>query len=268
MTTLSKILGSSLGLTAAASMAAVPAQAAELPAPVQPLPVEAHGVFDIEEGNAEHHRYRRYRRGRVDAGDVIAGIAIIGGIAAIASAANSNKRSRNRDVRYEDRDYTPRRGDSRYNAERGIDSAVSMCVSSIERDVRVDSVDNVSRSAAGWQVSGTIYNGEGFSCQINADGKIENVSYGSRYSAAAPVTDRQHGADRYAAAWDKVEQAESAQVQPRYQEAATTYGEPLYTKEQANQRAAYPGGPLEGETLEESAEQEVRTRVAQAAPAG
>jgi len=99
MTHTFKTLAATLGLSAAVSMAATPAMAADLPAPVQPLPVEAYGQFDIEEGNSNHHRYRRYRRNRVSTGDVIAGIAIIGGIAAIANAAsNSKRRSRTRDV--------------------------------------------------------------------------------------------------------------------------------------------------------------------------
>lgn len=287
MTHTFKTLAASLGLSAAVSMAATPAMAADLPAPVQPLPVEAYGQFDIEEGNSNHHRYRRYRRNRVSTGDVIAGIAIIGGIAAIASAANnSNKRSRNRDVRYDNRDYRPRneqrRGDTRNNGESGIDGAVSMCVSSIERDVRVDRVDNVSRTSEGWQVSGTIYNGESFSCQIDAQGRIENVSYGSRFSAQAPaertIEDRQHSANRYAAAWDKVDRDEAtqgqvqSQTQPRPQQASQDYGEPRFTPEQANQRAAYPGGPIEGEVIEDEANEQAReasrTYVAQAEPAG
>ena len=272
-----KFLGSALGLTAALSMAATPAVAAELPRPSGHVPFEMHGVFMAEDETADNFRHRRYRRNRVDAGDVIAGVLVIGAIAAIASSASSSKRDRRtRDDRYDNRDVQqrsqPRRGDARFNGESGIDGAVSQCVSAIERDVRVDSVDTVNRSADGWRVTGSIYNGEGFACQINARGEIQDISYGGQFSAqssAAPVQDRQWSEDRYAAAWDRVEQGETAQQTrsanaSEVQQASTDYGEPRYTPQQAQQQPAYPGGPLEGETLEERADEQVRTRVAQA----
>ena len=119
---------SALGLAAALSMAAMPAQAAELPAApanaaVTGSPLTLMESFDTttHDGNSDVRQWRRgwhrygYRRHRrhhgVDAGDVLAGVAIIGGIAAIASAANNNRR-RDRDVvvverdgdRYDERD--------------------------------------------------------------------------------------------------------------------------------------------------------------------
>ncbi len=276
-----KISASSLGLAAAASMAASPVLAAELPSASVPNPFETIGDFEANEGNAEHHRWRRYRRGRVDAGDVIGGILVLGTIAAVASAASNNNKRRDRDYRRETRDYprdnAPRRGSANTQGTRGIDSAVSRCVGSIERDVRVDQVDNVSRNASGWQVTGTIYNGNSFSCQIDQNGKIENIAYGGNYYAqnsTAPAQDRQWSNDRYAAAWDRAERGETAQQNPqagqdtRYEQASTTYGEPRYTPEQVQQRAAYPGGPLVGEVEAETAEtrtQQAPTRVAQAA---
>lgn len=268
-----KTSASTLGLAAAASMAATPVLAAEMPSASVQVPVDMIGDFEAEEANAEHHRWRRHRRGRVDAGDVIGGILVLGTIAAVASAASNNKR-RDRDYRRETRDYpresAPRRGSSTSQGTRGIDNAVSRCVGSIERDVRVDRVDNVSRNAGGWQVNGTIYNGESFSCQIDPNGKIENIAYGSNYSAqnaaptSAPAQDRQWSNDRYAAAWERAERSEAAQQaqSTRYEQAATTYGEPRYTPEQTQQRAAYPGGPLLNEA--EAAAPQVRTRVAQA----
>jgi hypothetical protein len=297
MTVFARKIGAAAGLGAAACMAATPAQAAELPqaAPIG-APMDMHGVFEADSGNAENHRgWRRYRRNRVDAGDVITGVLILGTIAAVASAANGSKK-RYRDRRYEDRDNRPRRTDTQYrrNGEgaRGLERAVDMCVSRIERDVRVDRVDNVSRSADGWAVTGSIYNGERFDCRIDGSGQISSVDYGSsfsqssQYSAPRQVEDRQHSADRYSAAWDRVErqeavqQASAQQQQPayrptyetadaRYQPAEATYrGNTYPDQQQSAQQPAYPGGPIAGDEIVEAGESRARsaarTYVAQA----
>ena len=152
----------------------------------------------------------RGRRG-VSAGDVLAGAVIIGGIAAIASAASNNRRERERDVvvverdrvryddryderRYDDRRYDDRRyDDRRYEQSRrhddrrspslragasGLESAVDMCLTEIERDARVEEVDNVQRTASGWAVTGSLYDGSAFLCSIGNDGRVENIDYG------------------------------------------------------------------------------------------
>ena len=269
MAQLLKAIGTSACLGAAVSMAAVPVSAAELPSSNVQTSYAIAGGFDAEEGNADgYRRYRGYRRNRVRTSDVIGGILVLGTIAAVASAASNSKR-RDRDYRNDRRttNYPQRRGDTRTTAgAQGLQGAVNSCVSSIERDVRVDNVDNVSRTAAGWQVTGTIFNGDRFDCRIGQDGQIDSVNYGGNFSASAtssqrPVQDRQWSADRYSAAWDKVERGEAAlqsqpQSQPKYQQAATTYTE---------QRAAYPGGPIAGEALDIRPEAPSAARVAQAA---
>ncbi len=84
-------------------------------------------------------QYRERDRG-IDAGDVIAGALIIGGIAAVASAAKKDRyddRYRTRGYGYEyDRQYD-NRYDRRYN--RGYDNsqrAVQLCAAAVQRDVR------------------------------------------------------------------------------------------------------------------------------------
>jgi len=223
-------LGATLGLAAAAAMAASPAAAADLPSIVNPSPNADYvfGAFDGDAANAEHHRYRRYhryhRRNRIDAGDVIAGVLVLGGIAAIASAASSNNRNdrdRNYDRRYEDRRDYDRRGDSRSTGSRGLDNAVSQCVARIERDVRVDTVNSVDRNGKGWIVTGSLYNGEGFSCRIGNDGRIDRVDYAGGYSGAdASGSDNQWSDEDYY-------RARQAMRGP-----------------QAEPQPAYPGGPL------------------------
>lgn len=225
-------LSGAVALIAAASMA-VPAAAVELPAPTNPTAIPAAAAWDSDSQNAENHRYRRYRRDRgVDAGDVIAGAVILGTVAAIASAASRS--SRDRDYRYRDRDYRyradpyrdrpyqyrPYRGDSRYSDSRGINRAVEMCVREIERDVRVEVVDSVDRTLEGWRVEGSLYDGQGFTCRIGNDGRIESVDYGQRaWNGTAAGEDRQ---------WDDDVYAEARRAQDGAQ-------------------PAYPGGPLEGE---------------------
>nr|WP_258319720.1 hypothetical protein [Qipengyuania flava] len=219
-------------LLAALSMTAMPAQAAELPAPVIAAPQQVAPAWAPGDDNADRYRRYRYRRHRgIDAGDVLTGVLILGGIAAIASAA---KGSGDRDVRRDRRYREPYRGDYRYNDGRGIDRAVSMCVREIERNVRVETVDNVNRSAVGWNVTGSLYNGQGFSCSIGEDGRIEAIDYGNGVTGYSDVptdyqagADRQHSDDVYTAARLRTDTAQ-----------ADYAGGP---------QPAYPGGPLPGE---------------------
>lgn len=226
-----------LALTAALSMAATPVAAAELPArgTHAGAPVFAEAVPD--DGSADRHRGHRYRRDRVDAGDVLAGVLILGGIAAIASAATradrerEERRYREQDYRYRQDEYRyrDRRGDSRYDAGSGIDNAVNMCVSEIERDVRIGSVDTVDRTGEGWRVTGSLYNGDGFACSIGNDGRIEDIDYGRDGVAYdEPTEDNQWDDERYRAARAQVDGYPAAEPQP-----------------------AYPGGPIDGDLTDD-----------------
>ena len=104
-----------------------------------------------------------------------------------------------------------------------------MCVSKIERDVRVDTVDSVDRTGEGWRVTGSLYNGDRFTCRIGADGRVDDVDFGG-LAARAPIEDKQWSDDRYAAARADAERMGSA---PR---ATSTGSQP-----------AYPGGPIDGD---------------------
>nr|WP_298928789.1 hypothetical protein [uncultured Erythrobacter sp.] len=251
--------GAFAGLVAAASLTAIPAQAAELPA--APAPVAGSAIFTdfgqstYSEGDAiaEHHRRwgrHRYRRNRVNAGDVLTGVLILGGIAAVASAAN-NKERRNRDTDYRrernaERDYDrrdERRDDQRSdrrssNAGSGLDNAAEQCVARIERDIRVESVDSVNRTSEGWIVTGALFNGNGFTCQIDNNGRIADVNYGGFQASNADNgdanrsrgDDRQWSDDRYADARAKARSTQRS-------DAATP----------TQQQPAYPGGPIPGD---------------------
>ncbi|MDP4539720.1 hypothetical protein Q9K01_08810 [Qipengyuania sp. DY56-A-20] len=238
-------------MLAALSLTASPAMAAELPASASRSAMAAELAWNAGEGQTydqyrryRHdrrydHRYGRYDRGRVDAGDILTGVLILGGIAAIASAASrdNERETRYPDTRYPDTSY-------RGTEPTGLDRAAAMCVERIERDARVESVDSVDRDARGWRVTGRLYDGAGFSCAIDADGRIRAIDLGngeaayddgyalgdgSEPYAIAPAEDRQYDDASYRAAW------------------ANVAAEPTLPATRNQPLPAYPGGPLPGD---------------------
>lgn len=169
--TKTKRIGAMLASVAAFSMVATPAMARD---------------YWGWGGGYGHHRHRD----RVDAGDVIAGVLILGGIAAIASAASKAKKERENRPEYR---YPEQRGDARdddrgyeggsagderpdWGEARGINEAIDRCSSEVERgNRRIESVDSVNRESGGWRVAGRMEGGKDFSCTLDADGRIRNV---------------------------------------------------------------------------------------------
>jgi len=156
-------------------------------------------------------RHWRHHDRRIDGGDVLAGILIIVGIAAVASAANKSNRDREaRDYRYPDQRYPQQRypSDSDYrdwrahrdghsgyaaSAERepygsgdwrgagAMDGAVNACAGEIERgERRIDSVEGVNRESDSWRVDGRLRDGRVFSCTASADGRIRSATVDGR----------------------------------------------------------------------------------------
>lgn len=240
MTRFSK-LSASACMAAALSMTVAPAAAVELPAQAagNAVPAQAQ-TGDVLAVNAEHHRYRRWRhRNRVDAGDVLTGVLILGGIAAIANSVSKPRRERSYPVR-QPTSYPERRSERSSKSGQGIDRAVDMCLSEIERDVRVDNVDNVSRTGAGWTVTGTIYNGDAFTCRIDNEGRISSVDFGDQVATSAPVQDNQWDDERYRQA--------RADLDASDQQAPTQPTQTAMVDEQPQgQQPAYPGGPIDGD---------------------
>ncbi len=276
-------LGALTGMVAAVSMAATPAYAADMAPVGEPQTGSAFGIdfstmdasdqqwFDPAAETAEYRRRwrgRRHRRG-IRGGDILAGALVIGGIAAIASAASNNRR-RDRDVvvvernryRDDDRRYDDRRSNPRRSSGSGLDNAVSICLDEIERDVRVDSVDNASRDASGWVVSGTLFNGSAFSCRIGSNGRVSGVDYSGFSGVNYETGEIRSGSEpqRAPGQWSDVRYQEARaaipQQEPDGDRAATTTlalaevdgdRQPLNAASANDPQPAYPGGPLPGE---------------------
>ncbi len=143
-------------------------------------------------GNRGYRGHRGHHRGGIDGGDVLAGILVIGGIAAIASAASNNSRDRryeDRDYRSEDQRYEDRSADTRDNSDydRGtgdMESAINACSSAAERqagrDARVSGIESVVRDGDGWRVEGELSNSEERSFLCGAtEGRVDFVQIGN-----------------------------------------------------------------------------------------
>ncbi|WP_143738193.1 hypothetical protein [Erythrobacter donghaensis] len=282
-------MAGAFGLTTAL---AAPAAAATPTTATTIAPVQGASSFDFSRYDAagEIADWRRcrwgcgwggrrgWRRNRVDAGDVLIGAAIIGGVAAILSSDNRRRRDRDvviverdRDIRDRDwqRDDAPRYRDDRRAAPRGtgasgLDNAVNICLDRIERDVRVDTVENVTRAGTGWQVSGVLFNGAPFQCRIGNGGQIDAIDYGEgfrdigfsdapAYGATAPAAG-QWDDSRYASARAAV----GGSVRPDIAVSEADMNAPVDIPRTAASTApttalpAYPGGPIPGETIPET----------------
>jgi hypothetical protein len=177
-------------IAAAFCMSAASASAVELPQPVGPAKVQA---YDGDANSAENRRHRRRHRDGIDGGDILAGVLILGGIAAVASAVE-NSNDRNRDYR----DYPPPppprgyndgyeyRGGDYNSGSTGLDRAADICADAVERTIDpVGSIDSVRRGPNGWDVDGTLRDGSRFGCTIGNDGRITDVRAERSYSGAA-----------------------------------------------------------------------------------
>jgi hypothetical protein len=139
----------------------------------------AGSVFDDV---SEYHRRHRHhhRRLDVDAGDVILGVGLIAAIAAIAGAADKDRRRDNR--RYDEerpRDYDSGPPPS-YRGSDDVGTAVTACTEAAERagNGRVDEIAAVTRSGNGWRVEGGIGNST-FTCSVS-DGRVDDIRIGDR----------------------------------------------------------------------------------------
>ncbi len=221
---------------AATSMTAAPLAAAELPRRAGDVPM----AYDSRAEDAFGYRRYRHSRNHISTGDVIAGVAVIGVLAAIAGSVSQNDdRERSRPEPYRE-PYRQSQDRARGWNGNGIDSAVDMCVSQVERGRdRVGSVDNAARDSSGWNVSGSLENGEYFNCQIDNEGRIRSLDMGDGFAAQdipEAESGRQLSDETYARARASLGTAPVQAVDDDYGINADNGPQP-----------AYPGGPLPGE---------------------
>ncbi|MFN4135730.1 MAG: hypothetical protein ACK4G2_08765 [Novosphingobium sp.] len=153
------------------------------------VPLAAEARPDRGWGGGWNGRGWHRDRGGIDGGDVLLGLLLIGGIAAIAASADNANRDRRRerdgDDGYRYRDEVPSRSDPRAGgwqpqarddaarpALRDIDDAVDRCVAEASAKGEVADIYSAARSADGFRVSGALANGDGFSCDVSAQGGV------------------------------------------------------------------------------------------------
>ena len=177
-------LAAATAVAAAFSLLATPAVAVELPRVAnQPQ------AWDADALNAENRRHHGHGDDDwdVDGDDILAGVLILGGIAAISAIANSNKR---REPVYqhpepypEDAGYQAPAPESDYRRG-GMAEAVDTCVAEVEADRGpVGSVDRAQRSGEGWYVAGELEGGTAYACWTDGAGRVTDIEAGD-YSAS------------------------------------------------------------------------------------
>jgi hypothetical protein len=194
MTLTKSKLAAATALAAAFSMVATPAYAAELPRVSGQVQ-----TWDPDALNAEgrgrhggHHDDWDDDDWDVDGDDILAGVLILGGIAAISAIAGGG---RNREESYpepapypEDIDYQPPARDESYRSG-GMGQAVDVCVAEVEAGRGpVGSVDRASRAGEGWYVAGALDEGTPFQCWIDGSGRVTDIEAGDyRANFETPV---------------------------------------------------------------------------------
>lgn len=193
-------LAAATAIAAALSMTATPAFAVELPH--RPGQVTVQAYDDSAAMSRRGHWGHRRHRGGIDGGDILAGVLILGGIAAVASAVEN---SNNRDRDYRDYPPPPPPTQQRYdyrdgpaNSQSGLDRAADICADAVERTIDpVGSIDNVRRGPSGWDVDGSLQDGSPFTCSIGNDGRIRGIQTDRDYSGAAYGGDPGYGDQSY-----------------------------------------------------------------------
>ncbi|MGB3739941.1 MAG: hypothetical protein WA948_11400 [Pontixanthobacter sp.] len=236
-------------VAAATAISASPATAADYalsPMPTIDRTVPGVDLWDADAVHVERNRryrgreyrgrgyrqghHRRYRDRGIDAGDVLTGVLILGGIAAVIDAVTDDDRD-DRDDRYRTppRDGRYDRGDIGGDRTGGLERAASICRGAIERGARVSEVDDVRRTGVGWTVTGTMFDGQGFVCRIDNNGDVQDIAYGGEFAVGE---DRQYDEATYRAARLEIEQGRAVAPGPS-----------------DSDLPAYPGGPVNGEVV-------------------
>jgi hypothetical protein len=195
MSLIMRKLAAATTVAAAFSLAATPAAAVELPRLAGQQAAKA-GTLDAE--NRRHRGHRGHGDDDIDVGDILAGVLILGGIAAIAGAAGKNREEEYRDPQpVSDARY----GEPMGTESRGMGAAVDRCVSTVEdHDAQVGSVDTAARTGDVWRVAGEQENGAPWACWIDDDGVLVDLEIDGYQGSDAGNPDGQWSDADYARA--------------------------------------------------------------------
>ena len=168
---------------AAVTLVASPAMATRtvpitIPLSAKPVPMAAWTPADDIFDN-----HRRRNRGGSTIGNVLTGLLVVGGIAAVAKAIDKDQEKRRRD-RTQGRDYPydepydyrnserdRRDGSFGRGESREADRAVDACAAEAARTGRVDEILDVDRVGDEWRVRGDYDDGRAFSCSVDRNGR-------------------------------------------------------------------------------------------------
>jgi hypothetical protein len=187
------LVGRAAALLACTTMIATPAMARRVPLNI-PLTARPAAVAawsgDLETYN-DHRRYRYRHHDGIDGGDLLGGLLVLGGIAAVAAAIDksNSEKTRGEDYRnprqpdYGNRDYDYRDSrralppQDRYGSGRAGEfrpdearRAADACAAEAGRDGRVAGIDGVEKSGQDWRVRGSYAGGSDFSCTVDREG--------------------------------------------------------------------------------------------------
>ena len=129
----------------------------------------------------------------IDGDDILTGVLILGGLAAIApsptAASTGSQLSASTRALPDPETPATRPGARRRYRSGGMAEAVDICVAEVEAGRgAVGSVDRASRSGEGWYVAGELDGGTPYSCWIDGAGRVTDIEagdYGASYEAPA-----------------------------------------------------------------------------------
>ena len=109
------------------------------------------------------------------------------------------------------------------------------------------------RVGEGWQVAGRLYDGNAFTCDVSANGRIDRIDYAGNFSGAAADGDEYRSTEvTDDKQWSDDAYFEARQSQGGSYTATPVRGEPEQMAQaeidpEQGAQPAYPGGPLPGE---------------------
>ena len=187
------VLISTSALAVPASNPAKPRAARTVPItiPLSVMPVTGTAWSPADERYEARRHWKRHRHNDgIDGGDLLGGLLVLGGIAAVAAAIDKSDdevRERREGGTYSQRPYGYRDDQDRSEIDRRDDwreqggqnrsfadqqdRAVDACTAEAARSGQIDEIDEVEWVDTSWSVRGDYQGGGAFTCSVDADGR-------------------------------------------------------------------------------------------------